>query len=273
MSRSRSQRRSRLAAPPADGPAPMSSGVLVRNAVLEGAMTAALLFVIVSAVRWVFGDASIATDVGSVHARVAVVAAIAGVTVLAIILSPGGRRSGAHVNPAVTLALWQMRAFPISAVVPYLVAQLAGSVVGVGLARLAWGVVAARPPVRYAAVGPSSGWQWWQVSLVEAGCLVAVTLIIGFFLAHPDVRFRTLLPYLLATVTFLIAALLGTLSGASVNPARQFGPALWSGDEAFLACYLLAPIAGAVIGARIHLHLVRQPVDTYKLSGDAASDN
>ena len=234
-------------------------------------MTAALLFVIVSAVRWIIGDAGIASGIGSVHTQVAAVAAIAGVTVLAIILSPGGRRSGAHVNPAVTLALWQMRAFPGRAVVPYILAQLAGSIVGVGVARLAWGSIVARSPVRYATVGPAAGWRWWQVGFVEAGCLVLVTLLIGFFLAHPDVRIRKALTYLLATVTFLIAALLGTVSGASVNPARQLGPALWSGDDAFLGCYLLAPLIGAVIGARIHLHLVRQPVETYKLSGDAST--
>lgn len=269
MSRSGSERRSRLAAPPTGGAPPMARNVLVRNALLEGVMTAALLFVIVSAVRWVVGDTTNAARVGSVHAQVALVAAVAGVTVLAIILSPGGRRSGAHVNPAVTLALWQMRAFPAAAVAPYIVAQLAGSVVGVGLARLVWGASASRKPVRDAAVGPAQGWQWWHVALVEAACLVFVTLIIGYFLAHPDARIRKALPYILATVTFAMAALLGTLSGASVNPARQFGPALWSGNTAFLACYLLAPVVGAVIAARIHLHLVRQPVETYKLSGDA----
>lgn len=246
----------------------MARPTLTRNVALEGAMTAVLLFVIVSAVRWVIGEATIAARIGSVHAQVAVVAAVAGVTVLAIILSPGGRRSGAHVNPAVTLALWQMRAFPARAVVPYILAQLAGSIAGVGLARLVWGPAAARTPVRYAAVGPAPGWRWWHVGLVEAGCLVLVTLIIGFFLAHPDTRIRRALPYILATVTFLMAALLGPLSGASLNPARQLGPALWSSDDAFLACYLLAPVIGAVIGARIHLHLVRQPVETYKLSGD-----
>ena len=140
--------------------------------------------------------------------------------------------------------------------------------IGVGAARLAWGTVVAAAPTRYGAVGPASGWRWWDVGLAEAACLVVVILIIGYFLAHPESRTRKALPYALATVTFAIAAGLGTRSGASVNPARQLGPALWSGDYAFLLCYLVAPVVGAVIGARIHLRLVRQPVQTYKLSGD-----
>jgi glycerol uptake facilitator-like aquaporin len=199
----------------------MPTPALVRNALLELGMTALLLFVIVSTVRWVIGDAALAQKIGSVHAQVAVIAAVAALTVLAIILSPGGRRSGAHVNPAVTLALWRMRAFPARAVVPYVSAQLAGSVVGVALARLAWGQAAGRAPVRYAAIAPGPGWQDWQVGLAEAGCLVFVTLIVGFFLAHPTDRIRRALPYALATTTFAIAAGLGTLSGAAVNPARQ----------------------------------------------------
>lgn len=267
-------RRSRLSAPappPSDGPTPMPGPVLARNALLECGLTAALLFVIVTAVRWLIGDPNIADGLGSVHVQVALVAAVAGLAVLAIILSPGGRQSGAHVNPAITVALWQMRAFPARSVVPYVLAQLLGSVLGVGLARLVWGAAVARPPTRYAVIGPATGWRWWQVGLVEAACLVAVTLIVGFFLAHPDAQTRQALPYALAGVTFGIAAALGTLSGASVNPARQLGPALWSQHYAFLGWFLTAPVLGALIGAWIHLRLVRQPVKTYKLSGQSAA--
>lgn len=264
-------RRRRLSAPtppPTDGPATIPGAQLARNALLECAMTAALLFVIVTAVRWLIGDRKVADHLGSVHVQVAAVAAVAALAVLAIILSPGGRRSGAHVNPAITVALWRMRAFPARGVVPYVLGQLAGSVLGVGLARLVWGAAVSGTPTRYAVVGPASGWRWWQVGLVEAACLVVVTLIVGFFLAHPDARTRKALPFTLAAATFLLAAGLGTLSGAAVNPARQLGPALWSGNHAFLGAFLLAPVVGALVGARIHLRLVRQPVATYKLSGE-----
>lgn len=270
MSKPRIPRLPAGAAPAAAGAPPIPRAVLARNAALELALTAALLFTIVSAVRWIVGEPSIAGVLGSVRAQVAAVAAVAGLAVLAIILSPGGRRSGAHVNPAVTVALWRMRAFPARAVAPYVAAQLAGSVLGVGLARVVWGDAAAAAPVRDGAVAPAAGWHGWDVWLTEAGCLVVVTLIIGFVLAHPADRFRRVLPYVLAATTFAMAAGLGTLSGASVNPARQLGPAVWSGDGAFLAAYLLAPLAGALLGAAVHLRLVRRPVGTYKLSGEPA---
>lgn len=246
----------------------MPARVLLRNSLLEAIMTAGLVLVIVSAVRWVIGDGPIARNVDAVHLKVALVAVLAALTVLVLIVSPGGRRSGAHLNPAVTIALWQMRAFPARAVLPYVVAQLAGSIAGAGLARLLWGPAIAGPPVRFGVVAPGEGWRGWQVGLVEAACLVVVTLVIGYFLAHPTSRLRAALPYVLAGLTFLMAAGLGTLSGASVNPARQVGPALWAGEDAYLAWYLFAPIVGALVGARIHLHLVRRPLTTYKLSGD-----
>lgn len=71
----------------------------------------------------------------------AVIGALVAVVLLGLILSPPGRRSGAHLNPAVSLALWLMCAFPGRAVVPYAVAQLCGALAGTALARLAWGRV------------------------------------------------------------------------------------------------------------------------------------
>ena len=64
-----------------------------------------------------------------------------------------------------------------------------------------------------------------------------------------------------------LAAGLGTLSAAAVNPARQLGPARWSGDDTFLLSHLIGPVAGAPIGAWIHLRLVREPVATFRWSG------
>ena len=69
------------------------------------------------------------------------------------------------------------------------------------------------------AVQPAPSWNTSMVFLAEAGCLVAVTLLIGFFLAYPTRSRR--LPLCLAAATAVIVGVLGPLSGGATNPARQ----------------------------------------------------
>lgn len=100
----------------------------------------------------------------------------------------------------------------------------------------------AAAPIRYAAVQPAAGWKGPAVFAAESGCLIAVILLIGFFLAYPASARR--LPLALAAATALIVGVLGPRSGGATNPARQFGPALLSGQLNYLAVYLIAPVVG-----------------------------
>lgn len=224
-------------------------------ALYEFALTTVLLFVVVSAVRWLMNPTS-PIAITDIHPALAVVGLIVGITLLTLIRSRWGRRSGAHLNPAVSIALWLMRAFPGRAVLPYTAAQLAGSFAGAALAGAVWGNSATTAPVRYAAVAPAPGWNTAAVFTAEAGCLLVITLLIGYFLANPAAA--SALPFILAAATVLIIALLGPLSGGSTNPARQLGPALLSGQTGDLTVYMFAPLAGAACGAAIHHLLVRR---------------
>jgi glycerol uptake facilitator-like aquaporin len=108
------------------------------------------------------------------------------------------------------------------------------------------------------------------VFLSEAGCVILLILVVGFFLAHPF--YARLLPYAIGLSVALVIAFLGARSGGSVNPARQFGPAALSGRTVDLWICLVAPILGAVLGASVHHLLIRRfhthkPL-TYKLAGD-----
>ncbi|WP_328619078.1 MIP/aquaporin family protein [Streptomyces sp. NBC_00354] len=220
----------------------------------EFALTAMLMFTVVTVIRWVLDPAS-PLALANVHLALLLVGALAGALVFGLLRSPWGRRSGAHMNPAITLALWLLRAFPGRGVAVYVVAQLGGSVAGTALARLAWGPAVAR--VGYGAAAAAPSWNGWTVFAAEAGCLVVVTVMIGFFLAHPA-RERWF-PWVLAVLICAIIAVLGPLSGGSANPARQFGPALMSGTTAGLWIYLVAPALGAVLGAAAHHLILRGP--------------
>ncbi|MYW29097.1 aquaporin, partial [Streptomyces sp. SID2119] len=77
--------------------------------------------------------------------------------------------------------------------------------------------------------------------------LAGSALLLAGLLAHPVGR--RLLPYAVGLVTALVIAVLGPLSGGSANPARQFGPALLSGEAGRLWVYVAGPVLGAVAGA------------------------
>ena len=160
------------------------------------------------------------------------------------------------MNPAVTVALWLMDVFPGRGVLPYVLAQLAGSAAGTGLGRLAWGSAVSLPSVAHAAIRPASTWQPASVFLAEAGCMIVLILVVGFLLAHPG--YARLLPYAIGLSVGLVIAFLGPRSGGSINPARQFGPAALSGQTTDLWIYLVAPILGAVLGASVYQLLIRR---------------
>jgi glycerol uptake facilitator-like aquaporin len=220
---------------------------LVVAAANELALATTLLFLAVTVVRWL-RDPGSPLFIEDLRAALAVIGPLTGATITALILSPPGRRSGGHLNPAVTVALWLMGEFPGRRVAPYVVAQLAGSVLGTGLARLAWGSSTAAPAVDYAAIRPDPGWGALAVLLGEVGGMAMVVVAFGLFLA----RQRRLVPYVIGLSVAVVIAVLGPLSGASINPARQLGPALMSGRTTDLSIYLFAPVLGAALGAAIH---------------------
>ncbi|MFD7624107.1 MIP/aquaporin family protein [Streptomyces sp. NPDC059802] len=221
---------------------------VLRCAAHEFGLTGLLLFLVVTAVRWLLAPGS-PMAIGNLDVALAALGALVGVLLTSLILSPSGRCSGGHLNPAVTVALWRLGAFPGRAVVPYIAAQAAGSMAGTALGGLVWGPVARHAPIAYAAVGPAPAWSAAAVLAAEAGTIVAVTLMLGALLGRPFSR--PLLPYAVGLATALIIALLGPRSGGSANPARQFGPALLSGNTTHLWIYLLAPLIGAFAGAEI----------------------
>ena len=131
-------------------------------------LTTVLLFLAVTVVRWL-RDPGSALYIADLDVALAVIGVLSGTILTGLILTPPGRRSGGHMNPAVTVALWLMDVFPGRSVLPYVLAQLAGSAAGTALGRLAWGNAVSIPPVAYAAIRPAPTWQPASVFLAEAG--------------------------------------------------------------------------------------------------------
>ena len=158
------------------------------------------------------------------------------------------------MNPAISVALWRFGFFPVALVAPYIAAQLAGSLLGTLAGRAAWGPAAASPPVYDASLQPGRGWSAGELFAVEAFSMGVIVFIVGIFLAVP--RLVPWIPWLVGFLIGAAIALLGTTSGGSDNPARQFGPAIVAGRLDFLWAYLLAPMVGAVLAAVLRNRLL-----------------
>jgi glycerol uptake facilitator-like aquaporin len=238
----------------------------------EAAGTTVLLFVEVLLVRLVFGPGSrIGRLLPHPAARLAVIAVVTGLLIAAIIVSPMGRRSGGHLNPAVTVTFWLARAIPAGDAGAYVASQLLGSLAGVLLGRLLLGPVVAHPFVRYAVLQPAAGWSGVPVFLGEAVSLALLMTAVLSMLSRP-----VLARWTPAVVGVAVAALImagGVSSGGSFNPARQLGPAMFAHEWRYLMTYLVAPVLGGValvVGRR--LTRARRPL-TCALCGESPTND
>jgi len=229
-------------------------------------LTFVLLFGVTSIVRWVIGPSSISREIPQIHLQLLIVGVAVGLLLAGLILSPPGRASGGHTNPAISFAMWLFGVFPGAGVAPYAIAQLFGSVLGVIAAREVWGRAVADPPVAYAVLQPAPGWSTWELFAAEALGMAVIVFLVGLCLAVD--RVAPFVPWVVATLVGMGIAVLGTSTGGSLNPARQFGPAAVSGQMRFLWVYLVAPIVGAAIAVWLR-RAVQRPrcVLTHRLCG------
>jgi glycerol uptake facilitator protein len=173
--------------------------------------------------------------------------------VIAVVIYTLGRVSGAHINPAVTIALWATKRFPGGEAVAYIVAQLIGAAVGSLLFFLTVGMDAVTIG-GLGATAPFPGIGYGQAILVEAiATFVLMLAIMGMAVdKRAPAGFAGLVIGL--SVTAMITST-GNIAGASLNPARTFGPYIMdfllggSNLWAFFPIYIIGPVAGAVLAA------------------------
>lgn len=173
--------------------------------------------------------------------------------IIAVMIAATGHLSGAHFNPAVTLAFAVTRHFPWREVPLYVGGQIMGAVAGALTLQLLFGPVA-----NLGATLPSgSAMQSFGLEILLTAVLMFVIIAVA-----TDTRAVGELAALAIGFTVLLDAMWGgPISGASMNPARSFGPALISGAWTAHWVYWVGPILGAVIGALLYQFL-RVPVAT-----------
>jgi aquaporin Z len=160
-----------------------------------------------------------------------------GLVVLAMIYTLGDL-SGAHLNPAVTLGFWAARRFPAAEVWRYIAAQVVGAVLASVLLKLLFPANS-----NLGATHPAgSAMQSLILEFILTFLLMFVILNVSTGANEKGITAGIAI----GSVIALEALFAGPICGASMNPARSFGPALVSGHLADLWIYVVAPTAGAL---------------------------
>jgi len=205
----------------------------------EGVGTALLVLGALSATALVLGSGSpLAGWSGS--ARLLVTGLLVGTCVALLVVSPLGRLSGAHLNPAITLAFWVVRMASGRDVLGYVGAQLVGAVAGGLTFRSLWGRVALS--VGGGVTHPSVA--IWEALCLEAGMTALLVVMIFLFVSRE--RLARWTPLMLVGVLAVLIWKGSPYTGTSLNPARSEGPAVAFADFADLWLYFLGPILGAL---------------------------
>jgi aquaporin Z len=198
-----------------------------------------------------------------------------GLTVLTMAYTVG-RISGGHFNPAVSFGLWAGGRFPASELLPYIVAQVLGALLGAGLVYL---IAMGQPGFELSGPNPlatngygahsPSGYNLLSCFITELVLTFVFLLVIlgstderppkkvgkRYFLQYAPAGFSPIAIGMSLTLIHLISI---PITNTSVNPARSLGPALFVGGELFGQVWLfwVAPILGALLAGFIYDNLL-----------------
>jgi aquaporin Z len=175
-----------------------------------------------------------------------------GLTAVAIVYSPWGKQSGAHLNPALTLTFLSMGKIGSWDALFYVVAQFVGGIGGIAIARVVLGSALAHPAVNYVATKPGA----FGVSGAFAGeFVISFVLFLTVLVISNSPRHARRTG---VAVGFLIALYISVeepLSGMSMNPARTFGSAVPSSLWNALWIYFVAPPLAMLTASRLYLRV------------------
>jgi len=201
----------------------------MRNYVAEALGTFAILF---------FGTGAAIVDsiTGGTVSHVGISVTF-GFTVMSMIYV-FGNTSGAHFNPAVTIAFYFSGRFPGKEILPYVIAQFLGAIAGSGLLLFLFPDAATR--------GETVPSRDVLQAFVLEGVLTFFLMLTIIHVAHGSKEQGMFAGLAIGSVVLMAALFAGPICGASMNPARSLAPALISGNLQSIWIYLTAPVLGAV---------------------------
>ena len=169
-----------------------------------------------------------------------------------IVEAPWGKRTGAHINPAVTLAFWRLGKIGRGDALWYIAFQFLGGLVTVAGMRLALGRWFTHPAVDMAATKPGPDGPWVALG-VEFAITFGLMALMLWMVNDPKLEKRLGLMVSGLIVVYLTFAV--PFSGMSLNPARSLGTGVWTGDRPSILIYFAAPIAATLLCAELYRRL------------------
>ena len=215
---------------------------LWRRALAEGLAAFALVFA---------GCGAIITDHTRAGALGAVGVALVFGLVIMVMVYATGHLSGAHINPAVTLAFTLTRHLPAREAAAYIGAQVGGAIAAALVLAAIW----PSQPADLGATVPSIG---AGSAFIYEVVMTAILMFVIMAVATDTRAVGAGAAIAIGGVIGLDALFGGPLTGASMNPARSLGPALVAGQWDHFWVYVAGPIAGASLGAAAY-QVVRHP--------------
>lgn len=201
-----------------------------------------------------------------------------GLTVLTMAYAIG-HISGCHLNPAVSFGLWAGGRFPSSELLPYIIAQVVGAIVGAGVVFL---IASGAPggvdlsgsnPLATNGFGAHSpgGFGLLSCLLTE---IVLTFIFLVVILGSTDERApKGFAPIAIGMALTLIHLISIPVTNTSVNPARSLGPAIFAGPELLAQVWLfwVAPILGAVLAGLFYSNVLAESHEP-NLTGEPISE-
>ncbi len=231
---------------------------------MDRPMTQRLLAEVVGTFTLIFIGAGSIVAAGSVGEGVAgaglITVALAHGLAIGVMVSAVGHVSGGHFNPAVTVGAWVARRMTTGAALAYIVAQIAGGLLGaVGLRLLlpggAWEPVALGTPL------VSSGITDWQAIAIEAVLTFLLVWVVFATALDPEGAFGKIAGLAIGFTIAMDIMMGGPFTGAAMNPARSIGPAVVSGELTGVWVYILGPVIGGTVAALLYdLGIMRRQV-------------
>ena len=182
--------------------------------------------------------------------RRALMGSAIGATVMALTMSPWGKQSGGHINPAMTFAFYRLGKIRPWDALFYAFAQFSGATGGVAFATFLLRGAPGDGAVRYALTAPGV----YGVAVAFAAELaISFILMITVLLVTNHETLARYTPYCVGSLYALNITFETPLSGMSMNPARTFGPAAYGGYWHTIWIYFVAPTVGMLAAATVFL--------------------
>lgn len=205
------------------------------------------------------GDAPLRKLVADDDLRRVFTGAAMGLTAIAIIYSPWGRRSGAHMNPAVTLTFLALKRIAPADAALFICAQIAGGLLGVLFAAMLFGERFTGLPVNWVQTQPGPAGIELAFLLEFAMAFGLMTVILAL---SSHTRWAPMTGIAAGIMVASYISLEAPFSGMSINPARTLASALPAGASQHLWLYAIAPplgmlLAGAIYRRRHNVHCAK----------------